>query len=257
MPFRRSTQRTDRGALLAKLGVGLGLLALVGVLGWVFFLPRIVAGVIRAKTGFVVQVDQLSVNPFSATVALSGLVVRNPEGWPSGDFLEVRAFRANAELFSLFSDHLVADEVFVDVPQLTLVRNQQGVLNAVALKDGFKSEAKQAQTPKKPAPQFLIKRLSFKFGRLVYADYSKGGKPDIRDYDVNLTRELRDVDSVAKLIDPFRGTLAMGVITDTLTGLFKNSPDLLKQLTDTIQDAGKKTGEVLKGLLQSLEKKKS
>ncbi|WP_438481876.1 DUF748 domain-containing protein [Oleiharenicola lentus] len=247
---------SERGGLLALLLWILGGLVVVSVIVWTLFLPRIVASTIHSKTGFSVQVDDLSVNPFTAKVSISGLVLKNPEGWPSAEFIELRTFRANADLFSLFGDRLVADEVVLDLPQLTLVRNKDGVLNAMAFGDGFKGE-ESASKEKKPAQQFLIKHLSLKFGKLVYADYSKSAKGDIREYNVELARELENVDSIAKIIDPFKGTMVMGLITDPFKGLFKNSPELLKQLASPIQDVGKATGEALKGLLQSLEKKKS
>ena len=45
-------------------------------------------------------------------------------------------------------------------------------------------------------------------------------------------------------------------MTETLGGMFKGGLDLGKDITGVLQGAGKKTGEKLKGLLDSLDKKK-
>src|SRR5690606_13364533 len=103
---------------------------------WVAFLPQIVAATIRSKTGFAVTVDRLSVNPSTAKVHLGGFLLQNPSGWPeAAPFVELREFRADADLFPLLRGRLQADEVVVDVAQITLVRNKDGVLNAIAFKD--------------------------------------------------------------------------------------------------------------------------
>ena len=67
------------------------------------------------------------------------------------------------------------------------------------------------------------------------------------------------MDTVAKLLAPFSGT-ALGLLTDTIGNLFTGSTDLLKDTlkgtAGLIEGAGKETGKTVKGLLDSLDKKK-
>lgn len=228
---------------------------LVSIL-WVVLLPGIVASTIRSRTGFAVQVDKLSVNPFTANVAVRGLVLKNPAGWPVAEFVDLREFRVEANLFSLLGNRFIADEVVVDVAQLTLVVNQQGTLNAIAFKEGLAGR-ETAGTTKRSArarQEFLIKHLVLRFDQLVYADHS-GRRPSVKEYNLSLSRDMRDVDSVTKIISPFTSTV-QGLVTNTIAGMFQSSPDLLKELTSPLQDAGRKTGGKLKGLLDSLDKKR-
>ncbi len=241
-----------------KLLLGLGVLFLLGVVVWVTLLPSLVASRIHDKTGFAVSVDRLSVNPFTAKVAVTGLVVKNPPGWPVEDFVDLREFRAEAEPLSLLSSRFVADEVVVDLPQITLVRNQQGVLNATVFQDGF-TGGKAAGQPGQPGQggskrEFLIRHLVLKVGKLVYADHS-GRRPVVKEYNLDLNRDMRDVDSVTKIISPLTGS-ALGLVSGAFGGMTKSDPDLLKEVTNALQDAGRKTGEKLKGLLDSLDKKR-
>lgn len=257
--------RSRRGGLLVKLLLALCALSLLATVAWVMLLPGIVASTIRSRTGFAVQVEKLTVNPFTAKVHLAGLGLENPAGWPEKSFVQLREFRADADLFPLLGGRLAADEVVVDVAQVTLVKDKNGVLNAVAFKEALAgpspAPAPEQPKPAGPAPEFLIRRLVVKFDRLVFADHS-GRRPAVKEYNLGIDRELRDVDSVADLVSPFRGA-AFAVVSEAIGGMFQGTARLLQDAAGLLQDAGgtlkdggKKAGESLKGLLQQLEKKK-
>ena len=148
----------------------------------------------------------------------------------------------------------VADKVVVDVERFSLVRNKDGVLNTDAFLNGLtgaKAEPGQSEPKKVRAKtDFLIRHLVLKFDHLTVSDYS-GKKPLIKEYDLQIERELYDVDSMAKLISPF-----VGIAFSATRGLFDAAPGSLDQTINTLQQAGKKTGESLKKFFQSLEKKK-
>lgn len=262
--------RSRRGGLLAKLLVGMLVLFVLVAIAWALLLPTVAASVIRSKTGFAVQLDRLAVNPFTAKVHLTGLVLQNPGDWPEKAFVQLREFRADADLFPLFRGQLRADEVRVDVERVTLVKNKDGVLNAVVFKERLAGQpaAKAPEPAEKPAPApagaeppFMIKRLVLKFDRLVYADHS-GRRPSVKEYDLGIDRELHDVDSVLDIVSPFRGA-ALGGVSEAIGGMFEGTAqllqgagELLKDTGEALKESGKKTGETLKGLLQQLEKKK-
>ncbi|MDI1320021.1 MAG: hypothetical protein PSW75_07495 [bacterium] len=241
---------------LVKRALVCGLLLVVCSILWVVLLPTIVASTIRSRTGFAVQVEKLSVNPFLANARISGLVLKNPDGWPEAAFVNLRQFQADVDLLPLLGDKFMADEILVDIAQLTLVRNQDGVLNAMAFKDGLTGghEAGSTPTGNAKAATFLIRHLVLKFDKLVYADYS-GRRPVVKDYDLNIQRDLTNVDSVAKIVSPFAGA-TLGVMSDAVGRLFKVPPSVLEQSVAPLQEAGKKTGETLKSIFQSLEKRK-
>jgi hypothetical protein len=264
MSDRVAGRHARRGGLLLKLLLLLAVLGALCAITWVVVLPSLVVSTLKAKTGFSVRMDELSVNPFTATVHVGGLVVRNPDGWPEPGFVELRRFEADGRVLSLFTDRLEADRVVLDVAQVTLVRNHDGTLNAAVFKDGLAGAAGTGGAGSSPGGGrrgFFIKHLVLKFDRLVYADYS-GRQPAVKSYEVALKRDLTDVDSLTKIISPFTGT-ALGLVSGTLGNLFhgrddllKSAPAAVKDTVGTLQDAGRRTGEGLKNLIQSLEKKK-
>lgn len=231
-----------RGGLLLKLMFFLVMLGVFATAGWWALLPSILVSTLRAKTGFAMKVDELSVNLFTGQVEARGLVLQNPEGWPEPTFVELRRLSADLSFFSLLTDQFVADDVRVDVARVTLVRNTSGVLNAVALRDGLFGR----ETPAAPAKKqtFLIRHLGLQFDQLTYADYS-GKKPGRTEYNLSLHRDLRNVDSVTKIVSPLTGS-ALDLVANALGGIFKGHPDLVPPgPAGTLRDAGKKTGEAL------------
>ena len=249
-------KHAQAGGMLAKLLLLLVILFGIGAVAWILFIPRLVVSQIHSKTGFNVTVDHLWINPFTANVSVKGMVLKNPEGWPVADFVNLREFRIDANLLSLFSARIVANEAVLDVAKCTLVKNQKGTFNAKAFADALNrpgpstSEAKSKGKPK----EFLIKHLLLKFDTLVYVDNS-GTNATTREYNLNLNQDLQNVDSIAKIVAPI-STASIGVLSDALSGAINGRTDLLKDAAGAIQGAGKKTGEKLKGLLDSLDKKR-
>src|SRR5258708_6293718 len=90
----------QRGRLLVKVLLVIAVLFALGSMLWVVLLPGLVVSNIRSRTGFAARVEKLSVNPFTGSVTIKGLVLKNPEGWPVEDFVELREFRAEAQLSS-------------------------------------------------------------------------------------------------------------------------------------------------------------
>lgn len=244
-----------RGGWLIRTVLIVALLGIIFAAAWVVLLPGITVSTIQARTGFVVKVDQLSVNPFGGKVNIEGAVMENPVGWPTAEFITLRRFKVDAELLPLLRHKFVAGEIIVDVENLVLVRNQDGVLNVDAFRNGLAQAKGDSAKPDQPKTgsaktEFLIHRLVLKFDRLTMADYS-GKKPVIKEYNLKLSQEMREVDSIAKLASPFVGSMltAQGGLADMSAGV-------LSAPLNSLQQAGKKTGDSLKKLFQSLEKKK-
>jgi hypothetical protein len=244
-----------RGGWLIRSVLFVAAFGLIVSAAWIVLLPGITVSTIRARTGFVMKVERLSVNPFTGRVHIEGAVVENPLGWPTHEFITLRRFKVEADLLPLLSHKFVADEVIIDVEKLSLVRNHDGLLNADEFRNGWAKgnggTAKPDQ-PKTDSPknEFLIHHLVLKFDHLTMADYS-GQKALVKDYDLKISREMREVDSVAKLASPFVGSMltAQGGLADMGVGI-------LGAPLSSLQQAGKKTGDSLKKLFQSLEKKK-
>src|SRR5471032_784338 len=111
-----------RGGIFFKLVLLLAAVGALGALAWMLFLPEFVMRQIRARTGFDATVASLSCNPLTGRLTIRGLVLTNPPGYSTGDFVQLREFRADGDWWSLFSERIVLDELVLDVRRLALVR---------------------------------------------------------------------------------------------------------------------------------------
>jgi hypothetical protein len=258
----------ERGGIFFNLLVFLVVVAAFAALAWMLFLPAVVTAQLRARTGFDVSLRSLAVNPFAGTIALRGLVLANPAGFPRRDFLELREFRADADLGTLFSDRMVFDSMTIDVAALTLVTRADGATNAAALQRNLRPPASPGgpsgrQAPARAGRPFLIRRLTLRFDRLVVANFA-GSRPEVHEFDLALDHTYPNVTDVRSLFPPdARQQLApLGAAIEGLA-----SGDVGRALGDAaraaaqsagalLHEAGQKTGEKVKGLFDGLEESK-
>ncbi len=264
--------RSDGGILLRLLLI-LGAFFACLALAWMLLLPAMVTRYVRNRTGFGVELRSLYVNPFTATVKLSGLVITNPPAFPRKDFFEVREFRANARLFSLFGSRVVVDDAVIDVAGITLVRDERGRLNVTQFQQGLTGApgpvestgssarptraagpADAAGTPARPARpprEFLIKRLTVTCDRVIVADYTKR-RPAVSSVDLRFHHVYTDVTSAQQLIAPLAQVLSP--IAVALGYMTPETDTLLRSAGELFRDSGRKAGDAVRGLLEALEK---
>lgn len=198
------------GGIGAKLLFFLATISACLALGWMLLLPSALSWLVRERTGFGVEVRTLYLNPFTGEVALRGLTITNPPGFPRKEFVEIRELRASARLFSLFGQCPVIDDAGVDVAAVTLVRNDHGVINAGADPAGWDATPENQRQPPAEAGrprEFLIRRLQVRCDRLVIADYSKRA-PEVREFDLNFHHSYENVTSAKEVAAPLVDVLA-------------------------------------------------
>jgi hypothetical protein len=78
------------------------------------------------------------------------------------------------------------------VKEIIVIKNKEGKLNVNVLRPTPDEKRKQDQQASKPAkeggkaPQLQIDRLKLSIGRVIYRDYSQGGKPAEQVFDINI-----------------------------------------------------------------------
>lgn len=237
-----------RGGLLGKLLIVLTTFVVLLAVVWMLFLPAIVRSVLQRRTQFDVGVQKLTINPFTARVHLQGLVLRNPEGFPLPEFVNLREARADIALFSLFGDRLIVEDAAIDLAQLALVKNAAGQSNALLFKERLLGPEKPDASPEKPATKttksqpFLIRHLELRFDQILLAEVSNAAKPRI--LDLNFSHTYENVDSPTQLVGPVLVQLT------TRSGILNR---LLDKIGVGGADSASKTQELLRGVFPSLD----
>ena len=228
------------------------------------FLPVVVTTQLRQRTGFDATVRTLVVNPFTGRIEIRGLVLTNPPTFPVKDFLELRRFSANAEVFTLFSNRPVFTTMEIDIAKVTLVRRDNAQTNA-----GTFSEYLAAASPTPVAPvaksprEFLIRRLTVRVDEVAIDDHSKN-VPQVQEFKIALNQTYSDVTGVKQLLAPatLESLLPLGAaLNGYIPGALGSAMgDVVKEAAKStgslIKDAGRSTGEKIKGYFDALEESK-
>ena len=239
-------------------GVGFNLMLFLAILfaclavAWMILLPLAVTRLVQERTGFGIEIQTFYANPFTANLEVRGLVITNPPAFPRKDFIEVREFRADAQLFSLFGHRPVIDNLVVNMTGITLVKDQRGLINTRAFQEGLAGPSPDPKSPAAaPAREFLIKRLQVRLDRLVIADYSRRN-PDVREFTLNFNHTYENVTSAKQLAAPFADIFAP--VASAIGGILPETDAALRAAGGRVKETGRKTGEAVKGLFDALEK---
>jgi hypothetical protein len=247
-----SQSQSVRGGIWLRLMLVLGILFACLAVAWMILLPLVVTRWVRERTGFDIEIRALYFNPFTARLALGGLVITNPPTFPRRDFVDIREFRIDTQLFSLFGRRPVVDEAVVDVAEVAVVKNQEGLVNAALFQERLvgSSPSRPAAT-EKPPRDFLIRRLQVRFDRLVTADYSRR-KPEVQEFHLNFNRSYENVTSMKQLTAPLADIFIP--VAGAIDGMLPEAGVVLRAADDKIMETGRKAGETMKGLFEALEK---
>ena len=236
----------------------------LAALAWMAFLPTLVERELRSVTGFDFRIEVLAANPFTGHVAVRGLSARNPAGFPTPEFADVRELHADISEFTLlFGDSLVIDDLYLDAESIHIVRQHGGRSNAGDFAAAFSKSTAAGSAPASPAKPFryLVRRLQIRLDRLVIADYS-GSNPEVKTYNLNIDHTFSNVTDPRQLLVPdvVRSLYSFGLRRDTeqlLPGEFgralADAVGAAAHVGVKLKDATQKTGDYFKGLLDKLE----
>jgi hypothetical protein len=240
-------------------GIGFNLILFLAILfaclavAWMILLPFAVTRLVQERSGFGIEIQTFYANPFTANLEVRGLVITNPPAFPRKDFVEVREFRVDAQLFSLFGRRPVIDYMVVNMTGITLVKDQRGLINTRVFQEGLAGPSPDSPPPPAAAParEFLIKRLQVRLDRLVIADYS-GRKPDVHEFTLKFSHTYENVTSAKQLAAPFADIFAP--VAGAIGGILPEADAALRAAGGRVKETGRKTGEAVKGLFDALEK---
>jgi hypothetical protein len=106
--------------------------------------------------GVAVDIEKLYIYPLRGIVELNGLFVGNPEGFANESAVELKSFRINLDLSSLFTDTIIVREILIESPVFTYERqlktdNIKEIQKNVAAYAAEREQEAEADKAKDPA----------------------------------------------------------------------------------------------------------
>src|SRR3989338_5364593 len=146
-----------------------------------------------------VRVGGFSFGILRQSVRVKAFQIDNPKGFPKGSMLDVTQVGVDYDLPALLTGKLHFPLVILDLNEMVVVKNQDGVLNVDALKVAGKKEAAPAEKPPEPL-SLKIDVLRLNVNRVIFKDYTQGKEPLVQVFDVNLKdKTYKDIQSARQL----------------------------------------------------------
>jgi hypothetical protein len=181
------------------------------------------------------------------------------------------------DIGDLFKGKLHFKHLKIYLSEFFVVKDANGRLNLDAFKlaKGKKEEAPAEKKAAKSLP-LKIDILDLKIGKVIYKDYSKGAKPEVREFNVDINeryKNITDINSFARLlvvralantaisrltgfdVGALKGEikevlksvskLTKDVTTDTLKAGKSSGAKVIDKVTVTTEKAAKKVGQII------------
>jgi hypothetical protein len=222
-------------------------------------------------TGLKLKIGGLNVGVLRPVVDIRNIRLLNPAGFPDRTMVDMPVVYVKYDLPAIIGGTIHLPEAKLSLKEFVVVKNSKGELNLNALrtvKAHKEGRAPAQETPAK-APKIKIDKLTLNIGRAVYKDYSKGGAPLIKEFDVNINETYTDVEDpyalaslivVKSLMNTSIASLTnfdlkglQGTVGDTLATAQKAATEAAKKAQDTVKEAADTMKDLFKNPFASSE----
>ncbi len=221
---------------------------------------------VKAVTGLEMDIGSMNVGIMNTLIGINNLKLYNPADYSDRVMIDMSEIYVDYDLRAFLKRNAHLEEVRINLNKLTVIKNRNGKLNIDSLKvvrdDKKSKEPEEKKKADKKKTEIKIDTLDLKIGKVAYKDFSKGKKPIVLEYNVNLHEKfynITDVNEIGKLIlvKALSKTdianlagFALDSLQKDVLGLVGKAPILGKP----IQDVGEKAVDTLKETAEELKK---
>ncbi len=173
----------------------------------------VTAGV-KAMTGLKLNIRSMNIGVFKSLISINGLQLHNPQGFEDELMIDFPEIYVDYNLGAFMKGKTHLEEVRLHLKEFIVVKNEAGELNLNSLKvvkaaeddeKGGEEETEKGDGAKEKTkmPDIQIDLLALRIDRVIYKDYSKGGSPKVKEFNVNIDEryvDITDPQSLGRLI---------------------------------------------------------
>ena len=170
----------------------------------------------KVVTGLKLNIGSLNIGFIKTLVGIKDIRLYNPKGFEDKVMVDIPEVYVDYDLPAIIKGDVHLYDVKLHLKECFIVKNKDGQLNLDSLKTiqdlaGKKSSTKKT---KKAKGDFQIDQLELKIGRVVYKDYSKGGKPYVLQFNVDIDEKYNNITDPNALVS----LIVMKVVMNTTIG---------------------------------------
>jgi hypothetical protein len=220
----------------------------------------IVENSVKMVTGLPIKMDKIDISLVHTTFDIEGLKLYNSPGFEDKVMFDMPRIYVDYDLPALLREEIYLTELRVHLKEFIVVKNVNGELNLDSLRTVQELHAgKKKSDTDKADKDFQIDSLELKIGKVVYKDYSKGGKPSVMEFTINIDEKFKNVSSpnqVASLIivKALTNTTIARLTNFDLKGLSSQVGDVLgtaQKVVGSASDVAAKTVQQAHGTVKA------
>ena len=201
---------------------------------------------VNMVTGMKLSIKSFRVGILRTLVHVKGLKLYNPKGYKDKLMMDMSEVYVNYDLPAFLEGKVHLYELRINLKELLIVKNREGELN-VDLLTFVKDEKGKAPEGEGKLPEVQIDNFRLIADRVVYKDYSRGKKPSVTEYNVDLDQEYHDINDFRKLI--------MLIVAKTMsdTSVAQLSGFDLRSLEKALNNVVPGAGDAVNGTVDTLK----
>lgn len=166
----------------------------------------VVAEVVQSQTGLRLEIDDMDIGLTGTYVDINKMTLHNPIPFQDPVMISIPEVFVNYDLMSVMTSEIHLEEIRIDVDEFLVVKNADGKVNVEQIEvpgDGKKekpAEPEPAPEEKGPGKTFRIDVFKLRIGKVIYKDYSKGGEPTQKVFNLNINEQFTNVTNLNSII---------------------------------------------------------
>jgi len=141
--------------------------------------------------GVELEMDSVNLGIINTDITLSNAVVMSPKGFEDEQMMKASSIYVNYELLPLLCKKIHFTNLKLDISEILVIKDHEGKMNIDAVKKIAKLGVAQKDRKGKPegppaagqgkimSIPLEIDRVTITLGRVVFKDYSRGGRPQV------------------------------------------------------------------------------
>ena len=157
---------------------------------------------VELVTGLKLRISKLNIGVINTLVGIKDLTLYNPKGYQDRVMVNIPEIYVDYDLGAIIGGNIHLNDVKINLNEFVVIKNEKGELNLDSLKvvQAQKEGKAPSEKEKAKAPDIKIDKLQLIIGKVIYKDYSKGGQPSVREFNINLDETYTDITDPHSLV---------------------------------------------------------
>ena len=204
---------------------------------------------VQKATGLPMKIKKFDLGFAKSQIGIWDLELFNPDGFSDKVMFHAPEIFVDYHLGDILRGNIHLEDIRMDFDQFTIVKNAQGQTNIEALKQPAKKDEKPKGSPVQSkgedkaskAPDVQIDHISLKVGKVVYKNYSQGGNPVVKEFNVNISEEFSDIKNVqglmAAIVNKTLAKTALNSLADLNIDAFEGNSSVPQEAVEKLKGA--------------------